>query len=160
LFCPFAHRANLVRRLKGLTSLIDISIVKAYPKGDGKGWPGWQFPKSEEEYPGATLDKLYGSEYLHDIYFKADKEYKGRYSVPVLWDTETKTIINNESHEILRWLPNSFNSMIPDEYRKKDFYPDIYGNELMKLVDGCKEISTRASMQLALHQTKRFTTKM
>jgi glutathionyl-hydroquinone reductase len=98
--------------------------VKAYPKGDEKGWPGWQFPKSEEEHPGATLDKLYGSEYLHDIYFKADKEYKGRYSVPVLWDTETKTIINNESHEILHWLPNSFNSMIPDEYRKKDFYPE------------------------------------
>jgi glutathionyl-hydroquinone reductase len=114
---------NLVRYLKGLTSVIDVSIVKAYPKGDEKGWPGWQFPGSEDEYPGATLDKLYGSAYLHDIYFKADKEYKGRYSVPVLWDTEAKTIVNNESHELLRWLPNAFNSMLPDEFRKMEFYP-------------------------------------
>jgi putative glutathione S-transferase len=114
---------NLVRHLRGLTSLIDVSIVKPYPKGDEKGWPGWQFPTSEDEYPGATVDKLYGSAYLHDIYFKADKGYKGRYSVPVLWDTKAETIVNNESHEILRWLPNSFNSVFPGEFNKTGYYP-------------------------------------
>src|SRR5271168_564690 len=51
LFCPFAHRANLARHLKGLQDLIPISIVKPYPKGDERGWPGWQFPKSNDEYP-------------------------------------------------------------------------------------------------------------
>lgn len=76
-----------------------------------------------DEYPGATVDKLYGSACLHEIYFKADKDYKGRYSVPVLWNIEAKTIVNNESHELLRWLSNSFNSMLPDEFRKKHFYP-------------------------------------
>jgi putative glutathione S-transferase len=95
LFCPFAHRVNLVRHLKGLEEYIEISIVKPYPKGDEKGWPGWKFPNSDEEYPGATVDHLFGSEYLHEIYFKADKEYKGRYSVPVLWDKKTNTIVNN-----------------------------------------------------------------
>ena len=95
LFCPFAHRANLVRHLFSLTSFIDISIVKPYPKGDEKGWPGWRFPKSDDEYPGATRDKLFGSEYLHEVYFRADKEYKGRYSVPLLWDKKGNTIVNN-----------------------------------------------------------------
>lgn len=100
LFCPFAHRANLVRHLFGLTSFIDISIVKPYPKGDEKGWPGWRFPKSDEEYPGATRDKLFGSEYLHEVYFRADKGYKGRYSVPLLWDKKGNTIVNNVRREL------------------------------------------------------------
>lgn len=97
LFCPFAHRANIVRHLKGLTDIIDISIVCPYPKGDSKGWPGWRFPKTDQEYPNATVDKLFGSEYMHEVYFKADKEYKGRYSVPLLWDTKTNTAVNNVS---------------------------------------------------------------
>lgn len=97
LFCPFAHRANLVRYIKGLTDYIDISVVKPYPKGDDKGWPGWKFPKTDDEYPGATVDHLFGSEYMHEIYFKADKQYKGRYSVPLLWDKTNGTIVNNVS---------------------------------------------------------------
>jgi len=97
LFCPFAHRANLVRHLKGLQDFIDISAVKPYPKGNDQGWPGWQFPGSDDEYPNATVDKLYGSKYLHEVYFKTDKEYKGRYSVPVLWDKKLETIVNNVS---------------------------------------------------------------
>jgi putative glutathione S-transferase len=101
LFCPFAHRANLARHLKGLQDLIPISIVKPYSKGDERGWPGWQFPKSNDEYPQATVDHLFGSSYLHEVYFKVDKEYKGRYSVPVLWDKKSGTIVNNEA-------PNSF----------------------------------------------------
>lgn len=95
LFCPFAHRANLARHIKGLTDMIDLSIVRPYPKGDDKGWPGWKFPEDNNEYPNATVDKLFGSEYLHDVYFKADKEYKGRYSVPVLWDKKSNTLVNN-----------------------------------------------------------------
>ncbi|KAJ9196275.1 hypothetical protein DTO164E3_6331 [Paecilomyces variotii] len=123
LFCPFAHRANIVRHLKGLTDIIDISIVCPYPKGDSKGWPGWRFPKTDQEYPNATVDKLFGSEYMHEVYFKADKEYKGRYSVPLLWDTKTNTAVNNESAELLRWLPTAFNSLISPELAKIDLYP-------------------------------------
>lgn len=105
LFCPFAHRANLVRHLKGLQDYVDISIVKPYPKGNDQGWPGWQFPSSDDEYPNATVDKLYGSKFLHEVYFKADKEYKGRYSVPVLWDKKLETIVNNVRCRLTHLLP-------------------------------------------------------
>jgi putative glutathione S-transferase len=94
-FCPFAHRVNLVRYISGLTDIIGISIVAPYPKGNDAGWPGWKFPASDTEYPGATVDKLFGSDYLHKVYFKADPEYKGRYSVPVIWDKVTNTIVSN-----------------------------------------------------------------
>lgn len=67
LFCPFAHRANLVLHLKQLDKYagIETSIVKPYPKGDENGWPGWQFNvEGEESYEGATVDKLFGSKYV------------------------------------------------------------------------------------------------
>ena len=64
-----------------------------------------------EEYPGATEDPLFRHEYLHQLYFKADPEYTGRYSVPVLWDKKLGGIVNNESHELLRWLPTAFDSL-------------------------------------------------
>lgn len=124
LFCPFAHRANLVRHIKGLQDIIPVTVVKPYPKGDDKGWPGWKFPSSDTEYPGADPDPLFLSRYLHELYFKADPEYKGRYSVPVLWDTETNTIVNNESAELLRDLQTSFNSILPDRYAAVTLYPE------------------------------------
>ncbi|KAL2358883.1 glutathione S-transferase, partial [Cryomyces antarcticus] len=124
LFCPFAHRAMLACQLKGLTDFFDVSVVKPYPKGDDKGWPGWRFPKTDNEYSGATVDKLFGSEYLHEVYFKADKEYKGRYSVPALWDTKTNTMVNNESAELLRSLQTSFNHELPPEFANVTLYPE------------------------------------
>ncbi|KAJ5539400.1 hypothetical protein N7513_007732 [Penicillium frequentans] len=123
LFCPFAHRANFVRHLKGLADFIDISIVKPYPKGDANGWPGWRFPSSDDEYPGSTVDHLFGEDYLHKVYFRADPEYKGRYSVPLLWDTKTGTAVCNESAELLRWLPTAFNELLPPKLASIDLYP-------------------------------------
>ena len=111
LFCPFAHRANLVRHLRGLTSVIPTSIVIPYPRGGDAKFPSWIFPENEDEYPGSTPDHLFGSKYLSEIYFKADPEYKGRYSVPVIWDKKLNTIVNNESAEILRWLPTAFDGV-------------------------------------------------
>ncbi|KAF1994272.1 hypothetical protein P154DRAFT_527179 [Amniculicola lignicola CBS 123094] len=122
LFCPFAHRANLVRHVKHLTDIITLDVVKPYPKGKD-GYPGWQFPESNDEYPNATVDSLFGSKYLHELYFKADKDYKGKYSVPLLWDKKTNTIVNNESAELLRWLPTAFNSMLEPKIAEIDLYP-------------------------------------
>ncbi|KAL2000536.1 hypothetical protein VTN02DRAFT_2957 [Thermoascus thermophilus] len=135
LFCPFAQRVNIVRHLKGLTDIIDISVVRPYPKGDAKGWPGWRFPKTDDEYPNATVDKLFGSEYMHEVYFRADKEYKGRYSVPLLWDKKTNTAVNNESAELLRWLPSAFNSILPPDVASIDLYPA----PLRPQIDGISE---------------------
>ncbi|KAJ5739909.1 hypothetical protein N7533_012693 [Penicillium manginii] len=122
-FCPFAHRANFVRHLKGLTDFIGLSIVMPYPKGDSKGWPGWRFPASEDEYPGATVDHLFGEDYLHKIYFRADPDYKGRYSVPLLWDKKSGTIVCNESAELLRWLPKAFDQFLEPSVASIDLYP-------------------------------------
>lgn len=130
LFCPFAHRANLVRHLKGLQDIIPITVVKPYPKGDEKGWPGWQFPSSDAEYPGATVDPLFGAKYLHELYFKVDPEYKGRYSVPVLWDTAANTIVNNESAELLRDLQTGFNPILPENKVDVTLYPEHLRDEI------------------------------
>lgn len=113
----------------GLESAIPTSIVKPYPKGDDKGWPGWQFPGAagtDDEYEGATEDKLFGSKFMHEVYFKADPDYKGRYSVPVLWDTKEGTIVNNESAELLRWMPTAFKHILPEgsSGRQLNLYPD------------------------------------
>jgi putative glutathione S-transferase len=126
-----------VRHLKGLTDIISISIVKPYPKGDDKGWPGWQFPVSDSEYPDATVDHLYGSKFMHEIYFKSDPGYKGRYSVPVLWDKETETIVNNESAELLRWLPNAFNDILPQDLpsNELDLYPEAKRKEIDEVTE-------------------------
>ena len=110
---------------------INTCIVKPYPKGDDKGWPGWQFnlassKGTDDWYEGATVDDLFGSKYLHEIYFKADPEYKGRYSVPVLWDKKLGTIVNNESLELLRDLQTAFNGLegLPEELKEITLYPE------------------------------------
>lgn len=91
LFCPFAHRTNLVRHIKHLTDIISLSVVRPYPKEPN----GWSFPDSNEEYPNATVDHLFGSKFLREVYFKDDKDYKGKYSVPALWDKKTGRIVSN-----------------------------------------------------------------
>lgn len=137
LFCPFAHRALLVRYLKGLESLIDVSVVMPYPKGNG-GRAGWRFPASNDEYAGATVDKLFGFKDLHELYFKADSGYKGtKYSVPVLWDTKEGTIVNNESAELLRWLPTAFEDVLPRE--GQEYQLDLYPAQLRSQIDEISE---------------------
>ncbi len=116
--------------MKGLTDIIDISIVKPYPKGNEKWWPGWKFPTTEDPYEGATEDHLFGSKYLHEVYFKDNKDYKGRYSVPVLWDKKRNRIVNNESLEILRNFNTGWDSILPEKYKKVDLYPEKLRTEI------------------------------
>lgn len=127
LFCPFAQRANVMLHLKQLDKYagIETSIVKPYPKGDDKGWPGWQFNVPDQPaYPGSTAEPFFQAKYLHEIYFKADPQYEGRYSVPVLWDKKLNTIVNNESSELLRDLNTAFNSLLPSELQRLSLYPE------------------------------------
>lgn len=67
---------------------------------------------------------------MHQIYFRADPEYKGRYSVPVLWDKKLGTIVNNESHELLRDLQTAFNCLLPDELAEINLYPEGLRGEI------------------------------
>lgn len=69
-------------------------------------------------------DPLFGSKFLRELYFRVDPDYSGRFTVPVLWDKQTNTIVNNESSEIIRMLNTEFNHLLPDEFAKLDLYPE------------------------------------
>ena len=112
LACPWAHRALILRKLKGLEEVIGVSVVHPHMAANG-----WEFA----DYPGATGDSLYGAEFLHQIYTRAKPDYTGRVTVPVLWDRETETIVNNESSEVIRILNSAFDRWGRAEL---DFYPE------------------------------------
>ncbi|KXS09942.1 hypothetical protein M427DRAFT_63186 [Gonapodya prolifera JEL478] len=125
--CPWAHRVLIVRALKKLEDVISVSVVDWL-----LGEKGWRF---HPDTPNATIDHLHpGTQYLREIYFKAEPEYQGRFTVPVLWDTKTSTIVNNESSEIIRMLNHAFDEFIPSgaqEAKGLDLYPE----ELRKEID-------------------------
>jgi putative glutathione S-transferase len=100
--CPWAHRTVLIRTLRGLESVIGVSVVDAFMGDDG-----WSFG----EDPQCTSDALFGARYLREVYVRADPEYTGRVTVPVLWDREKGTIVSNESREILRMLDVEFDAL-------------------------------------------------
>lgn len=99
-----------MRQLKGLESIIELIEV-----GDLIEGKGWTFNAPT----GPTEDPRYGFKYLRELYDKADPGYDGRITVPVLWDTQTETIVNNESAEILRILYSSFDEFLPSELKEE-----------------------------------------
>jgi len=121
LACPWAHRTLILRALKRLEGIISVSVVHHF-MGEG----GWTF-KAED---GATGDTLYGLDFLHQIYAKADPAYSGRVTVPVLWDKQEKTIVNNESSEIIRMLNSAFDAWGDPSL---DFYPAALQAEIEKV---------------------------
>jgi putative glutathione S-transferase len=98
------------------------------------GANGWPFA-SVDSFPGATIDPLYQSEHMKDLYFKADPNYGGRFTVPVLWDKKTHTIVNNESSEIIRIFNTAFNEFIPKEKAALTYYPEELRAEIDKIND-------------------------
>ena len=99
--CPWAHRTLIYRKLKKLEDVISVDVVHHF-----MGENGWTFVEED----GATGDTLYGSEFLHQIYTRADPTYSGRVTVPVLWDKKEQTIVSNESSEIIRMLNSAFDA--------------------------------------------------
>ena len=118
LACPWAHRTLIFRALKGLENLITVSVVSPYMLE-----PGWSF----HPYPGSTEDHLHGFEYLHEAYTLADPEYTGIVTVPVLWDRERRTLVNNESAEIIRMFNSAFDALTD---RREDYYPETLRGEI------------------------------
>ena len=111
LACPWAHRTLIMRKLKGLEAAVSVSIVDPIMGADG-----WRFSNG----PGCVPDSINETEFLRDVYLKAQADYTGRVTVPVLWDRRTATIVNNESLEIMRMLDTQFNAVGDDSV---DFYP-------------------------------------
>ena len=101
LACPWAHRTLIFRRLKQLESVISLSVVHWHMAENG-----WEF----REAPGTVPDSVNGARYLHEIYTRALPDYSGRVTVPLLWDKQRQTIVNNESAEIIRMLNGAFDA--------------------------------------------------
>ncbi|CUH61838.1 glutathione S-transferase family protein [Thalassobacter stenotrophicus] len=119
LACPWAHRTLIFRKLKGLTDLIDISVVHPDMLSDG-----WTFETDDD---GATGDTLYGLPFARDIYTRADPGVSGRVTVPILWDKQRQTIVSNESSEIIRMFNTAFNEITGNTL---DFYPMALRSEI------------------------------
>ena len=124
LACPWAHRTLIYRSLKDLNDHISCSVVNPYMLENG-----WTF---EESFPGTTSDHLFSKQYLYQIYLKADSNYSGRVTVPVLWDKKNQTIVSNESSEIIRMFNYSFNKLTGNNL---DFYPEKFQEKIDEIND-------------------------
>lgn len=117
LACPWAHRTLIFRALKGLQGMIPVSVVHWHMAGHG-----WTF----EPGPGVVPDPD-GAQYLHEIYTRADPAITTRVTVPILWDTAARTIVNNESSDIIRMLNTGFDHLgaTPGDYYPTALRPEI-----------------------------------
>lgn len=105
LACPWAHRTLIFRQLKNLQDYIDVTVVDPIMLENG-----WE-----------VTDPLYGFQYAYQLYMRADSQYEGRVTVPVLWDKQTQTIVSNESSEIIRMFNSAFNHLTGNT---DDYYPE------------------------------------
>jgi len=113
LACPWAHRSLIMRKLKGLESIIPVTIVHPHMLENG-----WQLDPP---------DPLYGFTHLHQLYSLADPHYAGRVTVPVLWDRQQQMIVCNESAEIIRIFNSAFNTLTGNT---ADYYPESLREEI------------------------------
>ncbi|GAA4892998.1 glutathione S-transferase family protein [Ferrimonas pelagia] len=113
LACPWAHRVLIFRALKGLEAYIGVSVVS--PDMLAQGW-------SFERAAGSTGDALHERQFLHQIYTANQADHSGRVTVPVLWDTHTGRIVNNESSEIIRMFNSAFDSLTGNT---DDYWPEV-----------------------------------
>jgi putative glutathione S-transferase len=125
--CPWAQRTAIMRTLKGLEDAIGLSAV-----GSFLGEDGWAF----YDEPGVIPDTVNGANYLREIYAKAASDYTGRVTTPILWDKEMGTIVNNESHEIVRMLDTEFGEFATTD---ADFFPEDLRDDIDATIDAIYE---------------------
>lgn len=123
LICPWASRTLIARKLKGLESAVSVSVVEPQLTPQG-----WRFGL----YPGSNRDTLNNATYMHQLYTAADPHFTGRATVPALWDKKTKTIVSNESADILRMFNAGFGGLASG--------PDLYPADLRAEIDTLNDI--------------------
>ncbi|CAK7218473.1 S-glutathionyl-(chloro)hydroquinone reductase [Sporothrix curviconia] len=129
--CPWATRALIGRKLKGLEDIVSFSVVHWR-----LGSNGWRFVTADDtDSPGvnAVPDPLPGHEaftHLREVYMLANPDYTGRITVPVLWDKKARTIVNNESSEILRMFNSAFDDLVAPAYKTVDLYPEALRKDI------------------------------
>ncbi|KAI9652302.1 MAG: S-glutathionyl-(chloro)hydroquinone reductase [Alyxoria varia] len=119
--CPWAHRALIVRKLKGLEDIITFTAVHWHMLD-----MGWRFATPDEKLPGdnVTPDPLHENfTHLRHVYFDSEPDYEGRFTVPTLYDKKLKTIVSNESSEIIRMFYHAFDGMLEDKYKRVELFP-------------------------------------
>ncbi len=116
--CPWAHRTLIFRMLKGLENIVSLSVVNSY-----MGEQGWTFEPAD----GVIPDMINNATKLYQVYTRAEKNYSGRVTVPVLWDRKKNTIVSNESSEIIRMFNNVFDGL---GATPNDFYPVALREEI------------------------------
>ena len=119
LICPWASRTLIARKLKKLDDLVPVTVVEPFLTDQG-----WGFG----DYSGSDRDPLFGASYMHELYTRADPDFTGRATVPVLWDTKRNTIVNNESADILRMFDSAFADIAPET-------PSLYPADLAPQID-------------------------
>ncbi|NLJ93680.1 MAG: glutathione S-transferase family protein [Aeromonadales bacterium] len=120
LACPWAHRVLILRRLKGLESMISVSVVNPLMAEHG-----WTF----DEAPGVISDPIINARYMYQIYTATDPNYSGRVTIPVLWDKQQHCIVNNESAELIRMLNSAFDDI---GATPGDYYPHALRGDIDK----------------------------
>jgi len=129
--CPWATRTLIARKLKGLEDFIPVTVVSPH-----MGQHGWPFKNADPSWQDADDDIAHPNlQHIKDLYFLADQNYGGRFTVPVLWDNKLNTIVNNESSEIIRMLNTAFNHLLPADKAAIDIYPEAHRQE----IDGINE---------------------
>ncbi|PSR79876.1 hypothetical protein PHLCEN_2v6864 [Hermanssonia centrifuga] len=123
----WATRTLIVRQLKGLEDIISLTVTS--PRMDPDGWPF----ANVDDFPGAEIDPLYNSKHIKDLYLKVDPDFSGRFTVPILWDKQKSTIVNNESSEIIRIFNSAFNHLLAREKAEIDLYPEVHRAEIDEL---------------------------
>lgn len=118
LACPWAHRTLIFRALKGLQDMISVSVVNPYMAEHG-----WTF----EPGPGVVADPVGAAQYLYQAYVRAQPDYSGRVTVPILWDLQKNCIVSNESSEIIRMFNSAFDGIgaLPGNYAPTALLPQI-----------------------------------
>jgi glutathionyl-hydroquinone reductase len=125
--CPWAHRTVIVRTLKKLEDVVGMTVVD--PIRDDRGW-------AFRDGPGHTIDPVNGFQFLSEAYRATDPAYRGRVTVPVLWDTVTKRIVSNSDDDIMRMFNSEFDRFTDSAL---DLYPAGLRNEIDRLNDDLYE---------------------